>query len=291
VINFCLKFQTISEIQEWLFKYKGCFSGLEPKSLVRIIYAQTRAIWGGFFLKNIFLGHYACRDLVLSGLLSLNIILIPPLIILLIKKVREICANYKEVALLSICIFIAYYTFFIFYEQDYKFFIRLLLPVAIVYGLLADGLFKSFKSNILKTTPPLRTKIYQATVIFLLPVTMFSVNFFGSVLPQSDIKNNEELNYANFVVGHTKPNSLVIFFCRGSSTAVFQVEYFYRDRETAHCFYLSQRAAKELERKIEGAIGSGRDVYLVSAEKNISAYTFYNRAQKPVSQEVEDFVL
>ncbi|NIT35852.1 MAG: hypothetical protein GTN49_05030 [candidate division Zixibacteria bacterium] len=98
-----------------------------------------------------------------------------------------------------------------------------------------------------------------SVALYVLAPLLFAANFWGSIYPEADPKNNEHLAFVRFVDGLTEPGDLVVFSGVGGIGTGVYVTYF-SGAETASIYY-GVRDAVSFRRQIDAKFATGRRVF------------------------------
>ena|GEM_PF-2550849 len=103
-------------------------------------------------------------------------------------------------------------------------------------------------------------RLLGRVALYALPPLLFAANFWGSIYPEANPKNNEHLAFVRFVDELTEPGDLVVFSGVGGIGAGIYVTYF-SGAETASVYY-GVRDADSFRRRIDAKFAAGRRVFV-----------------------------
>jgi len=211
VTFFVLNFSSLKEVFHWFFmKLKPSFApfgyiinrwSFRPSNLLFSLATLRNTIFGNYFVINrdklapltyqfLFFLSLIIKALYLSALLYF---------VLYFKRLWRRHATLIAMSLIWILSYALFYTFYA--PGETKSWTPTLIPISILMGItfldLSERRIKKF---------PIRGNIIALVTVSLLFVT----NFFGTILPQSEGKNNIDLQKALFIRENTELGDLII---------------------------------------------------------------------------------
>lgn len=235
------------------------------ENIIKALYGMFRGFIGGSFAKEFFLSE-------LSLVLYICIVLLVLLFVTggfflsygIINR-KRIWFTFR-IPLSLCCIYIiccaVFFTFFA--AGYYRTWGRVLIPFWLIFGIITYDI----KTNLNETYQK-----YVLSVSIIVPVLLFFINFFGSILPQSYESNNENLQYALSVGEHTKKNDLILLSGQGGQSDGILVRHFVGNRTLSLVDELKE--PERLHSKIQIFLETGYKVYFVSDTKRASTASVF----------------
>ncbi|MFC1590034.1 ArnT family glycosyltransferase [Candidatus Omnitrophota bacterium] len=259
-----LRLDTVSKIYGWLLGYGKNFFFFHWINLVKAGYGQTRAFFGGHFIKGLVLKEMSAYSFLLLITSGLAFILLIISLLFGILSIKKLFRRNKNGMVLILAWMGVYLSFFIVFEPgNFRYYIMNIIPIAIWCGMSIDICRRS------------KGRYYAAikTVLFALPLFLFIVNFFGSVIYQKDLKNNAEYAYAKFIYDKTTRDDLLLF-PHVESNVHQQLDYFWNGSRDIEIFRYSLRDPERFNDTIRGYKRRGKDVFVIPENRKVSSGTF-----------------
>ena len=260
---FIFKFNDPAEMVRWLLGYGREYFSFGWDHILKVFYGQYRCLWGGDFIKRLLLGQ---RDILLviaavSFVVS-NIILLA-LAVFVPAGLKKAASG--RIAFRLIFSWLAvYWLFFSFYAAgEYKFYAVNLGPLILLAMMGIAGVGSASRSY--------RPARFLAAGFF---VMLFGSNFFGSVIREKNIANNEDYRYAMYVRQKARPEDLLIF-SGVESNAHLYLEYFPQKKLNVKVLRYAIRDPDKFRQEVDSYIRSGRSVYIVPEDRSISSASIF----------------
>lgn len=259
---FMIKYYSIGTLDSYFNDIWWSFS---LENFIKALYGMFRGFIGGSFAKEFLLSEHSLVPYICIVLLVLLFVTGGFFLSYGIINRKRIWFTFK-IPLSLCCIYIiccaVLFTFLA--AGYYRFWGRVLIPFWLIFGIVTSDI----KTNLNETYQK-----YVLSVSFLVPVLLFSINFFGSILPQSYKSNNENLQYALFIGERTEKNDLILFSGRGGQSDGILVRYFAGNRTLSLVDELNE--LDRLHSKIQRVFESGYKVYFVSDIKRASTESIF----------------
>jgi hypothetical protein len=255
-----LRLGGLGDAARWVFGAPGQSQYYMSYRLYNValdFYALARNFFGLRWVKDVMIGGWTARYMLLAGVIALGAAaLIAAFIGAAVRSLREGAG--RRVAPWAAALFFPHAVFFTFRDAGGidRWTIQAFAALVFIYGIAAAGAKRRF----------------GRVVLYALPVFLFVVNFCGSIYPESKPENNEHLAYVDFVDGLTNPGDVVVTSGFGGIGAGIYLSYF-AGVEEANVF-VGARDPARFKRLLADTIAAGRHVYIADVKPAYASTDF-----------------
>ena len=174
------------------------------------------------------------------------------LFFVLIKDRKAIFKNYYKIIAIAILFMISFSFIYATGQQKSSLYlIRNMIPIWLIMGIVIGHLKDAIKE-------------WTIAVVFTLPFLLFTINFFGGVLQNSDVKNIDEFQFISFFDDYVKPEDLILLSNAYNVDKLLQwyINYF-TDRNVARINPAIQ-VDKAIKNKIDNYIQSKAKTFWIA---------------------------